>query len=262
MTIAANGARASAAPLPKEVKELRSAWAAVAAAQREQRRDENEPYEVELPGFPPVLALRLPLRTLVSTGRIPDALTPYVLALMTSRNQEGGSAKFVVETQSQMRDLMDAAWLACVVEPPFTANDEPEDDAIPLRDVPLAAKDALLTWALGVDQAVRSFRRSGDAGRGGSDRDAVPAGPADDRGNRPGDGAVAGLPIPPVRVLRGHAGRSAAARDAGGADAGPGPSAKGDALVDGAEMDLGASDRTSAAAARRGARGAKRRDVA
>lgn len=240
----------------RRAAELSAAWQERTRQRQVAQVRRLPPVEVELPDGEPVLAVRAPLLPLLEAGRIPDALTPYVLDLLAAgKRGETAAETFIAERWQEWVTLLDAVWLASVVAPTFTASAVAHDGAIPVRLVSLPDKIALFNWAQGVDDYLDSFRdRSGADARAASAGDDLPgADPGDAPGDRSATGAVAVVADQPGLPVRRARRRSATAGNATGDGAGSASAAEGDGLPGGAGVDLSAGDRRRTTAGRDGA---------
>lgn len=219
--------------------ELTARWQQAIRRRQAEAISRMQPVEVELPDGEPVLAIRAPLAWLLEAGRIPDALTPFVLDMMAlgqERGTEDVAEELVGRRQHDFVRLLDAVWLACVVAPRFTLAALPGPDEIALSQVSVADKIALFNWAQGVSDHLASFRAGpGGAARAAPDRQGVRAGSGDAAGDRSPAGSLAGVADPAGDVDLGEVGRRAPCRDAGGAGQ---PAAPEGANASGAEIHL------------------------
>jgi hypothetical protein len=241
-----------------------AAWQERLRARQAEQLAASEPEEVELPSGLTVLAVRADMRVLLEAGKLPDGLTGYTLALLNA-GQTSGKAKLAALLTEQLAEwtaLMDAMWLASVVDPVFTADAVASDTAIPMRRVDFDDKVAFFNWSNGVSNYLADFRDAGEPARTASDGESLRPGPGAAGGDQSRDGAADGVAIPAGDVLRRNHRRGKAQRDAANPGAKPGPSAAGPALEPGSEMDLSPSDRQGAAAARRNRRGQRTAPVA
>lgn len=135
---------------------------------------------VPLPSGLEVKARRATIRDLVSLGRIPDGLTPFVIELMDLGESGEPDAADVIEEKIMARveewvRVLDQVWMICVVEPTFTRG-AARPGIIPLEYVTIEDKMAFFNWCQGVTDYLISFRteekgaaRAVDAGEGVSE---------------------------------------------------------------------------------------------
>jgi hypothetical protein len=163
-----------------------------------QRQQTTTVVALDLPSGMTVRAIRPSLLQLLGTGRIPDALvTPVqeLIALGALAAGEDGTASAIrrqvdadpVGYGATFLGILDAVWLAAVVEPVFAADDRA--DALPVGSVSIADKTFVFVWAQGVDQSVSQFldgsARSGAVVGSAPDGDRLRARPGDPGRDRP-----------------------------------------------------------------------------
>lgn len=246
-----NGAGDSAGP-----SELTSLWHARVKERQQSQLAQNPAIRVELPGGMPVMAVRANVLSLVEAGRIPDALTPFVLDLLKAGREEGHDAvtKLLTDGYSDWVRLMDAVWLTCVVEPTFVPDGALSDAAIPMRLVPVDDKVAFFNWSSGIDSHLDAFRQPGDAARASSDGEGVRNSSGGDVGSGPLPGTVTRLPVDASDVLRRKGGGKPPEADEAGAGAPAGASVEGIDVEREATLDVSAGHRDGAATGARGRR--------
>ncbi len=207
-----NGSGDSAAPV---YAELTTAWHARVKERQQSELTQAEAVEVELPGGTPVYALKANVISLLEAGRIPDALTPFVLDLLKAGREQGDVAvtKLLVDGFADWVRLMDAIWLVCVVQPKFVADGTLSDDAIPMRLVDLEDKIAFFNWAQGVPDHLDAFRQSRDDARASPDGEGIRTASGADVGSGPTEGTVTRLPTDASNVLRRTGGRKPSAAE-------------------------------------------------
>lgn len=167
----------------------------------QQRRQTAVVVDLVLPSGMTVRAMRPNLLQLLGTGRIPDALAAPVQELIALGAVAGGDDQIASELRrrsdadpvgfgAQFLAILDAVWLAAVVEPRFAADAQAEADAeaIPLGQVDVDDKSFLFIWAQGVDLEVRTFldrqARARPPVRTAPAGDDVPSGPGGAAGSR------------------------------------------------------------------------------
>lgn len=123
------------------------------------------PVEVEMVTMPPVMATRIPLISLVEAGRIPDALTPFVIDLYDKTHDEqkpeeatARRLSLIEERWAEYVKTLNVVWLAAVQAPVFTAANPPPPGELCIDDVALADKIALFNWCQGVTNHLAAFR--------------------------------------------------------------------------------------------------------
>jgi hypothetical protein len=196
-----NGGDTASTPIPvtrPTSSSLADQWRRYLAAQR---RQTAVVVDLVLPSGMTVRAMRPNLLQLLGTGRIPDALAAPVHELIALGAVAGGDAQVATELRrrsdadpvgfgSQFLAILDAVWLAAVVEPRFVADHpgggpetEADAEALPLGQVDVDDKSYLFVWAQGVDLDVRTFldrqTRAGAAVRAAPVGDDVPPGPGE-----------------------------------------------------------------------------------
>jgi hypothetical protein len=138
----------------------------------QQTRSEREtPFKLELPSGLHVMAIRAPLRWLYKHGRIPDHLTAEVermIALIQTGDPKHVEEEIEKDYKSREAEdvfaehlkVVNACWLACVVSPQFSDDDDREFAEEPpyhVDTVEYFDKAYLYKWAQGVDQSVEDF---------------------------------------------------------------------------------------------------------
>lgn len=209
-----NGRSETASP-PWQARagELSTLWQTKAAERKARRLERETPWEVALPFSDPVLAVRLDIFTVIQKQKLPSPLAAYALDLLKIRHDQEATAARILETQAEMSQLLDAVWLACVVWPEFTTEENPAGDALPLIDVPNADKETLFNWAQGMVPDGVTFRRPADVGAARPDEPAIQPAPGDLVRRRPARGSVVGEADRGRDVLRGSGSRASATVD-------------------------------------------------
>ena len=232
MSSGLNGSGDAAAP-----SELSSLWHARVKARQEAQFTSGAPVRVDLPGGTPVMAIRANVLSLFEAGRIPDAITPFVLDLLKAGREKGEGAvtKLLTDGYADWVRLMDSVWLTSVREPAFVPDGTLSDDAIPMRLVPIEDKIAFFNWANGVPDYLDAFRQPGDDARASHDGEGVRDSSGPDVGSGPLAGTVTRLPVDAGNVLRGPRGRKQNVPNEAGSGTDAGTAAEG--------VDLGSEKR-------------------
>lgn len=148
----------------------------IASAWRKHIKERSElrgmPIKLDLPSGLPITAVRMPIRYLLSEGIIPDPLTPIIkehIALLDdpgvqSEGENAVLAAWDADPEASWQKwikVVDAIWLACVVQPSFTDDGEQvgKEGAEPLsvHEADYFDKLYVYQWTQGVDQPVAEF---------------------------------------------------------------------------------------------------------
>lgn len=137
---------------------------------KQRKLDRATPHRLDLPSGKTVQAIKAPMRWLYKHNMIPDHLTARVqemIDLITSADpkyvQSEMEKEFERDTEgafAKWHDLMDACWMACVVNPKFTEDEafaESEEEPFWVGEVDYLDKLYLYQWVEGVDLSVEEF---------------------------------------------------------------------------------------------------------
>jgi hypothetical protein len=219
-TMNGSGPHTAAPAWQARADELTAKWQARVRERQQAQIDvlaSAQPVEVNLPSGLQVLAIRAHIISLKEAGRIPDAITPYVLNLLKigQEQDEKSVQKHIDDTEDDAVKMLDAVWLATVVAPSFTSDLVPEDGSVPMRQVDPIDKVALFNWAQGVEDHLSIFRGPGNAGGTRPDGSAVQHPSSDYVRRRSVSGATPGVPTAAGDVLHGNDRRRPSQTDEG-----------------------------------------------
>ena len=172
---------ASPPPTPLATKANLDVGAAWRKRQKEIHAARATPIELELPSGITVMAIRAPMKWLVSFGRVPDQLLPRVeemINLIEANDPKSIEERLTdqlnesPETEwAKFNNLMDGCWFASVTYPEFTNDpvnvgpmikDKETKEEFPsppyyIGDVDYFDKMYLFQWCQGVDEDVEAF---------------------------------------------------------------------------------------------------------
>jgi hypothetical protein len=137
---------------------------------KQRKLERVTPVLLELPSGKTVQAIKASMRWLYKHNMIPDHLTARVqemIDLITSADpkhvQTEMEKQFAADIEGSFAkwlDLMNACWMACVVNPKFTEDEacaDAEDEPFWVGDVDYLDKLFLYQWVEGVDLSVEEF---------------------------------------------------------------------------------------------------------
>lgn len=150
-----------------KTKDLTAIWEEAIRKRQAAQMESSPPVVVPLPSGLEVKAVRVNILTLLEIGRIPDAITPFVIDLM-DLGDAGDADAIEDEIQKRWEEwvmMLDAVWVAAVVEPLFTKDKAPKTGVINVQFVATPDKIALFNWCQGVTDHLADFRQAtfGDA---------------------------------------------------------------------------------------------------
>lgn len=147
----------------KRADELTIKWQERIRARQAEAIAKMKPVEVPLPKGDPVLAVKIPVITLLEAGRIPDGLTPFAIELMRLGNTQGNdNARAQVQEQIEKRwaeftQLLEVVWTQAVVAPKATLLAY-EEGFVSVSNIEIEDKLALFNWCQGVTDHLADFR--------------------------------------------------------------------------------------------------------